>query len=244
MGIRFFNREFKPSWLMTLISVAAFTLFCVLGLWQLQRADLKREIQQRYQTQLSEPYQFIRLDDDVNPLLQYKKVELRGRFAPQFTLLLDNQLFNQQVGYHVITPFFINKQQAVLVDRGWVALGENRRVLPQIQAPKQMDRVQGIVTIPSTNGFRMGQVVLDGSWPTVIPFIDLKKIRQGVDFDVLPYVIWQAEEVDDVYPRHWKPVWSLPERSDAYAVQWFSFAVITLFLFIKLNLKPVGESNV
>ncbi len=243
MGIRFFNREFKPSVLMTLISLTAFTLFCMLGLWQLQRADLKRSIQQRYQTQLREPYQYIRLDDDVNPMLQYKKVVLHGHFAPRFILLLDNQLYKQQVGYHVIMPFFINKRQAVLVDRGWVALGEKRRELPHIQAPKQMDRVQGIVTIPSTNRFRMGEVVIDGNWPVVIPFIDLKKIQQGVDFDVLPYLIWQAEEVDDVYPRHWQPIWSLPERSDAYAVQWFIFAIITLFLFIKLNLKPVGDSN-
>jgi len=245
MGIRLFGRKFTPSPLMTLITALAVTLFCVLGFWQMQRADLKSNIQQRFNAKLAEPYQFIRLEDEVNPMLQYKKVELRGHFAPQFTLLLDNQVFHQQVGYHVLTPFFINKNQAVLVDRGWVALGADRRILPKIVAPKQLNRVEGIVTIPSSGGFRIGELVMSGGWPRVIPFVELKKIQQGVDFDLLPYVIWQAEETEDAYPRHWKPVWSKPERSDAYALQWFSFAAIALVLFINLNLekKGTGESD-
>jgi len=237
MGIRIFGRVFAPSLLMTLISLTGFVLFSALGVWQLQRADLKREIAQRYNDQLAEPYQFIELDKTLNPLMQYKKIELKGHFAPQFTLLLDNQVFRQQVGYQVLTAFFVRHNQAVLVNRGWVALGEDRAILPTIEPPKQLEQVQGIVTIPSSGGFRMGEVRMDGHWPQRIPYIDLAKIQQGVDFELLPYVIWQAEEVDDIYPRHWQPVWLPPEKSEAYALQWFSFAAITLILFFTLNLR-------
>ncbi len=222
---------------MSLIAAAAFALFSVLGFWQLQRAGLKHEIEQRFESRLAEPWQFVQLDETVNPLLQYKKVELTGNYAPQFTLLLDNQVFRQQVGYQVLTPFFVNRHQAVLVNRGWVALGPDRSVLPQIVAPKNLLRLQGTVTIPSAGGFRMGEVVISGQWPQRIPYIDLQKIQQGVDFELLPYVIWLSEETDDAYLRDWQPIWSSPEKSEAYALQWFSFAAITLILFIVLNLK-------
>ena len=238
------KRKFAPSLLMTLIAIAGFVLFCALGIWQLQRAELKRQIEQRFQARLAEPWQFVQLDEAVNPMLQYKKVELTGHYAPQFSLLLDNQVFKQQVGYQVLTPFFVNRRQAVLVNRGWVALGPDRSVLPHIVAPKKMQRLQGIVTIPSEGGFRMGEVVMDGQWPQRIPYIDLQKIQQGVDFELLPYVIWLSEETADTYLRDWQPIWSSPEKSEAYALQWFSFAAITLILFIALNLKkrdPGGD---
>lgn len=237
------GREFSPSVLMTFIAAAGFLLFTLLGLWQLQRADLKHEIEQRFEAQLAQPYQFVMLDSDVNPLLQYKKIELKGRYAPQYTLLLDNQVFRQQVGYQVLTPFFINKKQAVLVNRGWVALGDDRASLPEIAPPPESDRLQGIVTIPSMAGFHMGEVSMDGHWPQRIPYIDLARIQQGVNFELLPYVIWLAEESDDVYPREWKPIWSSPQKSEAYALQWFSFAVITLILYVALNLKKTGENH-
>jgi surfeit locus 1 family protein len=243
MRIAIFGREFTPSLLMTVIAAAGFALFCVLGLWQLQRADLKREIEQRFRDQFAEPYRYVVLDAEVNPLLQYKKIQLSGHYAPQFTLLLDNQVFKQQVGYQVLTPFFINKNQAVLVNRGWVALGNDRAVLPDIIPPENNRQLQGIVTIPSTAGLRMGEVVVDGRWPLRIPYIDLKKIQQGVDFELLPYVVWLSEDADDVYLRKWQPIWSSPEKSEAYALQWFSFAAIVLILFVALNLKKTGENN-
>jgi len=237
MRIRMFKREFAPSMLMTFIALVSFVLFSALGGWQLQRAELKREIQTRYQGQLSEPYQFAMLDTQVNPLMRYKKVEIEGHFKPQYTLLLDNQVYRQQVGYHVLVPFFISDRRAVLVNRGWISAGDDRSVLPQIKVPKQKNRVKGIVTIPSNKGFRIGEVALTTEWPQRIPYIDLQKIQQGVDFELLPYVIWQAPEMDDYYPREWRPIWSTPEKSEAYALQWFGFAVITLILFIALNLK-------
>ncbi len=245
MRLQIRDRVFAPSVMMSVIALAAFVLFCALGNWQLQRASLKRDIQQRYQTQLDSVYDYVSLDAELNPMLQYKKVELSGKFDPGYNWLLDNRLYQKQAGYHVLTPFFIRRDQAVLVNRGWVAVGDDRNRLPEIVPPPNLRHVRGIVTIPSRNGFRMGDISNDGSWPRRIPFIDLEKISQGVDFELLPYVIWEAEESEDIYLREWKPIWSPPEKSEAYALQWFSFAAITLLLFVMLNLKKIkpGETN-
>jgi cytochrome oxidase assembly protein ShyY1 len=52
-------------------------------------------------------------------------------------------------------------------------------------------------------------------------------------------VLWMAPESRGNYLRDWHPVWLPPERSRAYAVQWFSFAGIALLLFILLNLRKI-----
>lgn len=246
MRIRFHNREFAPGFFMTLSAAFFFGLFLTLGNWQLQRADLKRDIESRFVEQLQQPYQYLILNSELNESFAYRKIKLKGVYQKDQVILLDNQVNEGVAGYHILTPFFINGgQKAVLVNRGWVAAGADRKQFPSIKDPRVSEQVLGIVTIPTTEGYRLGQVEMGQSWPQRVPYIDLQKIQQGVSFELLPYVIWQAAEMDDYYVRNLKPVWSPPEKSEAYALQWFSFAFIVLILYVVLNFRKrvVGETN-
>ena len=246
MRIRLRNREFAPGFFMTLLSVLSFGLFMVLGSWQLERADLKRDIESRYVEQLERPYRSIILDSEVNDLLAFRKVKLKGAYREDRIILLDNMVNQGVAGYQVLVPFIVQGgSKAVLINRGWIAAGADRAQLPDVREAKVPGQVLGILIIPSTEGYRLGQVEMMQNWPQRIPFIDIAKIQQGVAFELLPYVIWQAPEMDDYYVRDWRPVWSPPEKSEAYALQWFSFALIVLILFIVLNFKKVvvGELN-
>lgn len=240
MRIRLLNREFSPTLFMSFLAAILIGLFVMLGNWQLERANFKREIQNRYLQQLEEPHQFIILESEKNDSYSYRKIKLTGEYRSSRIILVDNMIHQGKAGYHILVPFFIDSgRQAVLVNRGWVAADYDRAVLPAIKPPKNLHEVLGIVTIPSTEGFRLGTVEISKSWPQRILYIDLEKIQQGVDFDLLPYVIWQAPEMDDYYIREWQPIWLPPEKSEAYAVQWFSFGFIILILFIALNLKKI-----
>lgn len=238
MRIKNHNWQFVPSLFMSFLAIVLICLFVALGRWQLQRADLKRDIQDRFLQQMDQPYQFIQLQPLVDDSIAYRRIKLNGYYLTEQVILVDNKVYQGQAGYHVLMPFIIEGQhKAVLVNRGWVAADFNRNVLPDIRLPIVSDRVMGLVTIPTTDGFRMGEVVMTANWPQRIPYIDLEKIKQGVDYELLPYVIWLAPEVQDYYVRNWKPVWSSPEKSEAYATQWFSFAFIILILYIGLNVK-------
>jgi cytochrome oxidase assembly protein ShyY1 len=39
--------------------------------------------------------------------------------------------------------------------------------------------------------------------------------------------------------RVWNPVWMRPEKSRAYATQWFTFALLAMVFFVILNLRKI-----
>lgn len=235
-----FKREFRPSWSMLSITLLAVTLFASLGLWQFERAEFKQTIQQKYESRLASDYVPFEMTENWLES-EYQRVRLEGEFDTARTLLLDNQLYKGRVGYHVISPFRLSTGDVVLVNRGWVAAGVSRQVLPTIQMPVNLDRVLGIVTIPDDNIFRLGSVVLDKNWPQVLPFIDFSALQSEFDNQLVPIVIWLGPEQQGAYVRDWQPVWLKPEKSRAYAWQWFAFAAIALILFFVLNLRKLHD---
>lgn len=235
-----FQREFKPSGLIALIALTGIALFVSLGLWQLDRAAFKQVIIDSFEARLNADYRALGESDDWQSV-EYQRVILRGQFVSAKTLLLDNQLDQGRAGYHVLTPFELADGRLVLVDRGWTPVGDSRANLPVIENSPLLNDVQGIVTLPGGDGFRMGEIMLDEQWPQVIPFVDIAALQSSFDNRLLPIVIWLAPEQAGLYVRDWQPVWLLPEKSRAYAVQWFSFAVIALILFFVLNLRKLDD---
>lgn len=222
---------------MTLLTAFGLLIFISLGMWQLERAAFKEAVKYKFETRIAADF---RLFDARETLIdiEYQKLILRGRYDISRSMLLDNQLLQGRAGYHVLSPFILSgSEKIILVDRGWVALGPSRETLPAIEVPAVMDRVRGIANVPDTGGFRLGEVSLQGIWPQLIPFIDIDAMQSQFDNRLLPLVLWLAPEQAGYYKRHWNPAWEDPERSRAYAVQWFAFALIAGVLYIVLNLR-------
>jgi surfeit locus 1 family protein len=237
-----FNRHFTPSWLMAIITVAGLFLFISLGLWQLDRAAYKDDIKLRFEARLDADYRQFSAGDSASgldwPEMEFRKLILQGRYDPGQSLLIDNRIHKGEAGYHVLTPFKLNGSDSiVLVNRGWVAVGNSREQLPQIVAPAVDGLIRGIVSIPRRGGFRMGKVSLGDEWPQVIPFVDIDAMQAHFQNHLLPMTLWLDPEQAGHYRRHWNPVWADPDKSRAYAWQWFAFAAISVVLFIGLNLK-------
>lgn len=235
-----FKREFRPSWLMSFIMLSAVSLFSTLGFWQLERAEFKQLVEQKYENRLASDYVPFKATENW-PDIEYQKVILQGQLDINRTLLLDNQLNRGRAGYHVISPFILSTGDVVLVNRGWVAAGDSRQVLPVIEIPENLKLVKGIVTLPGDDIYRMGQIVLGDEWPQVIPFVDIPALRSEFDNRLLPVVVWLGVEQPGAYVRDWQPVWLKPEKSRAYAWQWFAFAGIALILFFVLNLRKLHD---
>lgn len=224
---------------MTIITLTVVIIFVKLAMWQLDRADFKDAIKEKFESRLATDYQRFSVTDSLTDI-DYRNLILDGEFDVNRTILVDNKLFEGRAGYDVLTPFILSgSRKVVLVNRGWVALGNSRDILPVIEQPAVLDEVKGIASVPNTEGFRMGAVSLTDSWPQVVPFIDIEAMQESFPDGLLPLVLWLAPDQPGYYQRSWNPVWADPEKSRAYALQWFIFALIAAGLYLFLNLRKL-----
>ena len=232
------RRRFKPAWWAVLLTVLGMSLFIALGMWQLQRAQFKEEVESRFQQRLGEPYQSVTSVEELEDV-EYRKLRLQGRYDNSRNLLVDNQLHRGRAGYYVVTPLRLkDSDRVLLVNRGWAAWGESRSDPAPIPDPVS-GQVDGIAYFPSEPALQLGEFGLSGNWPQLIPNIDVAALQPVYDGNLLPWVLWLAPEAQGEYVRDWNPVWMRPEKSRAYAVQWFAFALLAFLFFIILNLRKI-----
>jgi surfeit locus 1 family protein len=231
------GRRFRPAWWSVALTAAGMSLFVALGMWQLERAHFKEEIETRFERRLEQPYRAFSSIDDLSDI-EYRKLLLQGRYDNGRNLLVDNQLYRGKAGYYVVTPLQLrDSDYLVLVNRGWVAWGESRDEVAPIPDPVSAGGVAGIAYFPSEPALQLGELEQSAGWPLLVTHIDIGALQARFDGRLLPLVLWLAPEQQGSYVREWNPVWMRPEKSRAYATQWFAFAAVALVLFIIMNLR-------
>ena len=254
--------QFKPPILMTLLYLLIGGAMIALGLWQLERASEKIVMQQAADAAAAGPaIDLNELDHGFVPPV-YTQVELKGRFEAGRQLLWDNRVFNGRAGFEVITPFRLAlTDRLVLVNRGWVPLGQSRESLPGINITEAVDtQFTGVFTQPSI-GFSSGDAVNLGQqgWPRILQHFDYAQIAEAMQEPVLSGLVQVVRPAEvgkntaslggvTLYPDNWQPVAFGPERHYGYAFQWFAMfvALSALYLFLnlkKLNLKETATSK-
>lgn len=220
-------------------------LFIKFGFWQYHKAERERALQALFdQAQSAAPVALPADFPDAASLdrWRYRHVKVTGSYLPQYQLLLDNQVMQDQAGYHVITPLRVQDgAQHVLVDRGWVPVGADRRVLPQIETPAAAIEVSGILWQPPDRFFSLGgdDAADTTKWNQVWQYMDMKKYRQSVPFAVLPMVIRldADNESSGGYARQWPRPAERIATHVSYAYQWFGFAVAAGLIWLVAGFK-------
>jgi surfeit locus 1 family protein len=228
-----------------LISVAVSGLVG-LGCWQLDRAEQKRALQQQMQ---QEPQRLLTVADlpfqlADNPHWRYQSLELSGYYDANHQFLIDNQLQDGKPGYNVLTPFiYAADKPALLVNRGWIALGANRATLPDINITQTQQTVRGAINQFPSVGFRLkgAEVPTDG-WPALVQVVEGKQLAARLGYAISDFQLELAPELPEGYCRSWVRVAPIPpEKHLAYAVQWFGLALTLASLFVWHNLRKHSE---
>ena len=242
------KRQFKPALVPTLVVLILLPILVRLGFWQIDRAAEKEEIQTLFEQRAQLPsVQLNRTNKELGDTegLKYRRTSITGIYDSAHHVLLDNKVYNQVAGYHVLTPIKIaNTTKAVLVNRGWVPGGLDRRVLPKIESPEASIEINGVISIPSSKVFTLSEYNRAGeAWPAVYQWIDFKDIQKATGLDLLPMII--LLDPDDVhgFVRNWTKVDLKPEKNISYAVQWFTLALALVVIYIVVNLKKVEIST-
>ena len=232
------RRRFKAAWWSIALTIAGVFLFVSLGLWQLERADYKESVQNKFEQRLADPYQVFEPAADLEDV-EYRKLIVNGVYDNSRNILIDNQIYEGRAGYHVLTPLQLSGSDTIiLVNRGWAAWGETRDSLPLIAATRDGE-VAGIANYPTEPAMRLGGTRLSESWPQLLRYVDIDALQDSFSGRLLPVVLWLAPEQEGYFVRDWNPVWMRPEKSRAYATQWFVFALLALMFFVILNLRKI-----
>lgn len=229
---------FAPSWFAGLLTVVAVAGLTSLGLWQLRRADEKRALM----TQAEQGHaQTLPLNSaTATQLPRYQHVSVVGSYDAAHQLLLDNMPSSQgQPGYRVLTPFKLDDQSLVLVDRGWVAMGANRQQRPSIDVGVQPRELTGMLDELPRPGVRAGDAGIQmQQWPQLLNYPTWPELQQLYGPGLQSRIVLLDAVAADGFERVWQiNLGFSPERHIGYAVQWFGMALAALIIFVVVNLK-------
>lgn len=244
--------QFVPTFIPTLLILIIFPLFLALGIWQLNRADEKKEIDADVIS--AQNRQALNLNDSdpknlVNEI--YRKASMTGIFDNQHQFLYDNRTYQGKPGYHVLTPLVLTNQTsenrsqkksvAALVNRGWIPYLGERDNIPDISVSDKLVSLTGSIKHSGRSIVLNSDSNLDtNSYPRVIQAIDLDEFGNDLNYQFLPVIIELDKSSKNGFVREWQPYYGSADKHTAYAVQWFAMAAILLFLYLKLHTRRIN----
>lgn len=230
-----FNFRFTSNWPMLILTAVCFFLFISLGFWQIHRADEKTEMITAQQV-LAKQEPIIWQPGQKLPE-QYQRISIEGAFLPKL-FLLDNQHYQHQFGYDVVSPMLLDDGSIVMVDRGWVSGDITRRTFPNVQTPNGKFKLFGMVYFPSKKQWVLGPSFEEKeNKVTLLELIDEEILKQLLQKKVYPFIIRLDKNEPFGFVREWEIVSMPPQRHFAYAIQWFAMALVILIIFVIFNLK-------
>jgi surfeit locus 1 family protein len=219
--------QIQENKLLTSFSIFFVIIFVFLGVWQVERAAHKEGLLQAFNAEQESPP--IRLTSQ-SP--DWSRVFVDGIFDSSRQILIDNQIHKGKVGYKIFTPFRFDDNKIVLVDRGWIAQGQSRSDLPQLNILEKKSRIIATVTSPE-QGVLAGSELLTNEWPRVSQTKAVEVIASAFKEPILDIVLVldpgssQITEFIQI-----KPFAITPVKHYGYAMQWFTMSIVLLGMFL------------
>jgi surfeit locus 1 family protein len=213
-------------------------LFAALGAWQLRRADENRALAEQFAAGGSAPP----LADPPVSLTdsnRFHRMEVRGAYvaAPQF--LLDNMLHDGTAGYHVLTALRVEgSTRKLIVNRGWIGGGSDRRTLPDVSASTEPRTITGRIDRLPQPGMRLGEPAApESARVTVVEYPTMAELAAQLGQPLFDYQLLLDPGEPGGYARDWQAPGVGPERNLIYAGQWLLLAVGALGAAVTIAIR-------
>lgn len=247
--IRIGAYEFRHKWGLTVTLAILLPLGLLLGNWQLDRAEQKRGMIALYEAHAAAAVTTLNGSEQDQQAMLFRQVRVQGQYDLDRQILLENQKYNGIPGYQVFTPLRINgSANAILVNRGWVKQGDDRRFIPDLPgSPEELSLTGRVANAPSV-GIKLGAAGESGPvWPKRLIYVDIDWIVKEVGYQLLPYIMMLPEGEADGLVRGRQSLQMQgamsPQKHISYAVQWFALAGLALLMYIVLSLKKYRKES-
>lgn len=228
----------RINWLFAVCVLFTVAAFSRLGLWQLDRAAEKVEAQRAMEIESrlnADPIESIPPGHlhRANPELQNRHVSLKGEYVNERAILLLAEFFQNMIGFGVVTPFRLESNgQLVLVSRGWTTGILPPDTPPNLRPVSGPVEITGQIFVPAENARVLSSEIDASVWPLRMRSVEFDVITEILGEPLFPFEVRLTEEQPGVLVRHWPAVNADVNQNLSYAVQWFSFALLVLFISI------------
>lgn len=240
------HRRFRPPLWAWCAYPPVLALLLALGGWQAQRGLEKQAIDDAAAA-LTETVA-VPWVPTLQPQLQPPiRVVVTGHYRPQLTLLLDNQSYQRQPGYHLWSMLERDDGATLMVNRGWLPADGDRRQLPAVTAPEGEQVLTGLWRpLPRPGWVLPSRACEAGHTPaeiSVVQFPDVEQLRCLTGAAVSDGILLLDPDATQPLVREWAMGAAVPtSRHFGYAAQWFVFAMVLTFFFIRLNLRESADA--
>jgi cytochrome oxidase assembly protein ShyY1 len=227
--VRAYRFLFTARWLGYLAMAALFAAACAgLGMWQLdRRADVLANINKINTNYEATPLGFDAarpLFDNWDPSREWSQVTLTGSYDLASQRVVRNRPLNGQPGYEVVVPLRLASGDTVIIDRGWLPIGNNEGGRPDVVP----EPIAGSVTV--TARLRPAEPQLQRGAPEgQLASIELTEYAKQLGYPVLTGAYAQLAQETPAAAQN--PV-AFPKPSIdegphlSYSMQWFAFGVL------------------
>lgn len=226
--------RFAPRAGPTTAAVLFIALTLWLGTWQVARRHEKEALQAMLEARLAEtPIHLTGSVPSAEPLL-FRHVRATGEWIERGQIFLDNKVDAGRAGFEVVTPLRLRgSDDAVLVDRGWIARSAAYPQAPAVPVPAGPVEVEGIATVPVRRYLELSSETIAGNvWQN----LSLARYQDATKLRVLPIVVLQEPAAPGLVAVHATPDAGIDKHRE-YALTWFSLAATAFALWIALNTR-------
>ena len=232
-------RRFRPRLWPTVAAALVVAVTVLLGNWQGRRAELRGALQSRYADAQQQPPLAVERADRIEPALRYRRAVATGEYAGDKQVWLDNRTYQGTAGYYVLTPLRLDDGSHLLVNRGWIATTP-RHEAPAAPPPSGRITVSGRLNQPPPSFIELQHAAPIGRvWQN----LDLAELRARDGLALAPLVLEQQADSGDGLIRAWSAPDSGREKNVSYMWQWYSFAALTIVLWLVLNFQRRGNDG-
>lgn len=235
--------RFRPSFWMTALGAPALAVLIALGVWQVERREWKHDLLARIAAEsAAPPRDLVEVLTGPEEARAYSHVEADGVLDATRGVHLFAPEGQGGADYRVIAPLDYGDGRVILVDLGTITEAEKKALAgPVPPAAGGQIHVEGILRPSEAPGWTSAAPDAKANrWYTR----DVPAIAAALGLKEVPPFVLQAETPNaGGLPR---PVAFRPDLADnhlAYAVTWFSLALILCVVYVLFNLKRPDDKG-
>jgi surfeit locus 1 family protein len=207
-----------------------FAVVCLwLGAWQLRRLAERRAFNEELRSRAATAPVDVRDLPADTAQAHFRRVRISGTYDFDREIVVTNRSRDGSPGVNIITPVRIaDSDSAVLVNRGWVYSPDAMTVdLTRWREPEHVESEGYTETYPTRSGDPRSS-----SHTRAYRWLEYRTISQAFPYPIGSYYVVLISK-DEKTPVGVPPRVAVPPLDEgshrSYAIQWFSFAAISIF---------------